>query len=132
MMLMHGGANTSTNGIAITRSRSSATKSAASTAKSAGEASEVAATTTFPPILVSEGLGKLGLCALEPPVSIAPMPMRFLWSFRLTNDPGSKWFREFVTDTFDERSEAGGSVSAAPSGSSRAPECISACTSSSP
>jgi hypothetical protein len=62
---------------------------------------------TFPPIMVSEGLENLGLCALEPPVPIEPVPMRFIWSFRLTTDPGSKWFRNIVIDAFDEHREAG-------------------------
>jgi DNA-binding transcriptional LysR family regulator len=62
---------------------------------------------TFPPILVSEGLSNMGLCALEPPVPIAPIPMRFIWSFRLTNDPGSKWFRDIVIDVFNEQRAAG-------------------------
>jgi len=28
--------------------------------------------------------------------------VRFLWSFRLANDPGSKWFRAIVIEVFAE------------------------------
>lgn len=62
---------------------------------------------TFPPIMVSQGLRELGLCALEPPVPIPTIPMHFIWSFRLTNDPGSKWFRNVVIDVFNEQRIAG-------------------------
>jgi DNA-binding transcriptional LysR family regulator len=61
---------------------------------------------TFPPILISEGLTTLGLCALEPPIPIPDMRMRFFWSFRLVNDPGSKWFRELVIDVFRRLGDA--------------------------
>lgn len=57
---------------------------------------------TFPPIGIREALKELGLRVLEPPVPIAPMPVRFLWSFRLANDPGSRWFRAIVLDVFAE------------------------------
>jgi DNA-binding transcriptional LysR family regulator len=62
---------------------------------------------TFPPILVSEGLDRLGLCALQPPVPIPALPMQFIWSLRLTNDPGSKWFRDIVINVFNEQRLAG-------------------------
>jgi DNA-binding transcriptional LysR family regulator len=62
---------------------------------------------TFPPILVSEGLKELGLCALEPPLPIPKMQMQFVWSRRLTNDPGSKWFRDIVIDVFSRQRRAG-------------------------
>ena len=57
---------------------------------------------TFPPLLMSEAVKQFGLCVLEPPVPIAPMPMRFLWSYRMTNDPGGRWFRRIVIDVFSE------------------------------
>src|SRR5204863_8033758 len=62
---------------------------------------------TFPPIGIREGLKELGLRVLEPPVPIAPMPVRFLWSFRLANDPGSKWFRSIVIDVVIEEQRQG-------------------------
>ena len=59
---------------------------------------------TFPPIVMNEQvLLHYNLCVLEPPVPIAPMPMRFLWSFRLSNDPGSKWFRNIIIEIFTEQ-----------------------------
>jgi DNA-binding transcriptional LysR family regulator len=57
---------------------------------------------TFPPIGIREALKDFGLRVLEPPFPIAPMPVRFLWSSRLANDPGSKWFRAIVMAVFSE------------------------------
>ncbi len=57
---------------------------------------------TFPPLMMAEAASQFGLAVLAPPVSIAPMVERFLWSFRLTNDPGSKWFRNLVVDVFSQ------------------------------
>ena len=55
---------------------------------------------TLPPITVVDVIDEFDLVALKPPVEIAPMPFRFLWSFRLSNDPGSRWFRNLVIETF--------------------------------
>lgn len=57
---------------------------------------------TLPPITMVDVLSEFDLLALKPPVEIAPMPVRFLWSFRLTNDQGSRWFRNLVIETFSE------------------------------
>jgi DNA-binding transcriptional LysR family regulator len=62
---------------------------------------------TFPPIIMCEGLKRLGLCALEPPVPIPVVPMHFIWSRRLSQDSGSKWFRDIVIDVFNEQRKAG-------------------------
>jgi DNA-binding transcriptional LysR family regulator len=59
---------------------------------------------TLPPLVMNEEvLLHYNLCVLEPPVPIAPMPMRFLWSFRLSNDPGSKWFRNIIIEIFTDQ-----------------------------
>ena len=57
---------------------------------------------TFPPIAMVDISEEYGLCALDPPYPIAPLPLRFIWSFRLTNDPGSRWFRTIVIETLSE------------------------------
>ena len=57
---------------------------------------------TMPPITMVDVLTEFDLLALKPPVEIAPMPVRFLWSFRLINDPGSRWFRNLAIETFSE------------------------------
>lgn len=45
-------------------------------------------------------MDRFGLCALEPPIPIKPTPFSFVWSFRLENDPGSRWLRGLVDDAF--------------------------------
>lgn len=57
---------------------------------------------TLPPVSVVDVLAEFDLLALKPPVEIAPMPLRFVWGLRLTNDPGSRWFRNLVIETFSE------------------------------
>lgn len=55
---------------------------------------------TMTPLVVDGELDALGLVALEPPVPIDPTAFSFVWSFRLANDPGSRWFRERVITAF--------------------------------
>jgi DNA-binding transcriptional LysR family regulator len=57
---------------------------------------------TLPPITVADVLDEFELVALKPPVTIAPMPFRFMWSFRLSNDPGNRWLRNLAIETFNE------------------------------
>lgn len=45
-------------------------------------------------------LEQFGLSAVDPPMPIAPVPLAYFWSFRLTNDPGSQWIRSVVMETF--------------------------------
>jgi DNA-binding transcriptional LysR family regulator len=53
------------------------------------------------PLLMSEQLLEhSNLCAVEPPLPIAPVPLSYFWSFRLTNDPGALWIRSVVMATF--------------------------------
>jgi DNA-binding transcriptional LysR family regulator len=60
---------------------------------------------TFPPLMMAEAAVRFDLAALKPPVHIPPLQERFLWSFRLTNDPGSRWFRNLVIDVFNQHHE---------------------------
>lgn len=55
---------------------------------------------TMTPLVVNGDLELFGLVALQPPVPIRPTSFRFVWSFRLANDPGSRWFRARVMDAF--------------------------------
>lgn len=55
---------------------------------------------TMTPLVVNGDLEQFGLVALEPPVPIRPTSFCFVWSFRLENDPGSRWFRERVIEAF--------------------------------
>ncbi len=55
---------------------------------------------TMTPLVIDDAMDRFGLCALEPPVPIKPTPFSFAWSFRLENDPGSRWLRGLVHDAF--------------------------------
>ena len=57
---------------------------------------------TMTPLVVEGAIERFGLCALEPPVSVPPRPLSFVWSFRLANDPGSRWIRTLVIESFEE------------------------------
>lgn len=57
---------------------------------------------TLPLLLPEELLERSKLRALDPPMPIAPVPLSYFWSFRLTNDPGARWFRSIVMETFAE------------------------------
>jgi DNA-binding transcriptional LysR family regulator len=55
---------------------------------------------TMTPLVMDGAKEHYGLCALEPPIRIPPTRFSFVWSFRLTNDPGSLWFRTIVIDAY--------------------------------
>jgi DNA-binding transcriptional LysR family regulator len=57
---------------------------------------------TLPLLLSEDLLEKSKLRALEPPMPIAPVPLSYFWSFRLSNDPGAKWIRSIVMEAFEE------------------------------
>jgi DNA-binding transcriptional LysR family regulator len=57
---------------------------------------------TMTPLVMADAIERLGLRALEPPVSIAPTAFSFVWSFRLENDPGSRWLRKLVMGAYAE------------------------------
>lgn len=56
---------------------------------------------TMTPLVMDGAMTRLGLRALEPPLPIEPTSFSFIWSFRLTNDPGSRWFRTLVMAAYD-------------------------------
>jgi DNA-binding transcriptional LysR family regulator len=57
---------------------------------------------TLPLLLPQTLLERSNLCAVEPPLPIAPVPLSYFWSFRQTNDPGGRWIRSIVMETFGE------------------------------
>ncbi len=70
-----------------------------------GVASMVADTdllATFPPVMLYWDMQTHGLVALKPPVAFAPFAVRLYWSARLANDPGSRWLRSIVLETYAE------------------------------
>ncbi len=61
---------------------------------------------TMTPLVMAGALQRLGLRALQPPIPIEPTPFSFLWSFRLENDPASRWLRKVVMDAYAELQES--------------------------
>lgn len=57
---------------------------------------------TLPLLLPEPLLERLNLCRVEPPLPISPVALSFFWSFRQTNDPGGRWVRSVVIETFGE------------------------------
>jgi DNA-binding transcriptional LysR family regulator len=55
---------------------------------------------TMTPLVIDDAMDRFGLCALEPPIAVKPTPFSFVWSFRLENDPGSRWLRALVQEAF--------------------------------
>jgi len=55
---------------------------------------------TLPAIVMHEALERFELRAVPPPFPVPPMPHRFVWSRRLTNDPALRWLRALVVDAF--------------------------------
>ncbi len=55
---------------------------------------------TMTPLVIDDAMERFGLRALEPPIPIKPTPFSFVWSFRLENDPGSRWLRGLVFEAF--------------------------------
>ena len=55
---------------------------------------------TMTPLVMDGAMERYGLCALEPPIAIKPVPFSFVWSFRLANDPGARWMRTLVMDAY--------------------------------
>lgn len=55
---------------------------------------------TMTPLVMDNAMESFGLCALEPPIPVKPTPFSFVWSFRLENDPGSRWLRGLVQEAF--------------------------------
>ena len=57
---------------------------------------------TMTPLVMDGAMERYGLVALEAPMPIAPSAFSFIWSFRLENDPGSRWFRTLVMRTYQD------------------------------
>ena len=55
---------------------------------------------TMTPLAMDGAMQRFGLRALEPPIPIRPTSFSFVWSFRLDNDPGSRWFRTLVMEAY--------------------------------
>lgn len=55
---------------------------------------------TLPLLLSDDLLERSNLCAVEPPLPIATVPLSYFWSFRLTNDPAARWIRSVLMATF--------------------------------
>lgn len=60
---------------------------------------------TMTPLVMDGAMERFGLRALEPPLRIKPTSFSFVWSFRLANDPGSRWFRTLVMRAYKELEE---------------------------
>ena len=56
--------------------------------------------TTLNKLAVHGDVDTFGLCAMPPLVQQPPLAVRFVWSFRLTNDPAQDWIRKLVVDTY--------------------------------
>lgn len=57
---------------------------------------------TLPLFVSHDILERSNVRAVEPPLPIAPVPLSYFWSFRLTNDPGSRWMRSVLMATFSD------------------------------
>ena len=57
---------------------------------------------TMTPLVMDGAMERFALRALEPPIAIQPTSFSFLWSFRLANDPASRWLRTLVVDAFTQ------------------------------
>lgn len=57
---------------------------------------------TMTPLVVDGAMERYGLVALQPPLAISGSKFSFIWSFRLENDPGSRWFRDQVMRLYGE------------------------------
>jgi DNA-binding transcriptional LysR family regulator len=55
---------------------------------------------TMTPLAMDGAMQRFGLRALESPIPIRSTSFSFIWSFRLANDPGSRWFRTLVMEAY--------------------------------
>jgi DNA-binding transcriptional LysR family regulator len=60
---------------------------------------------TMTPLVMDGVMEHYGLRALQTPIPVKPTSFSFVWSFRLANDPGSRWFRALVMDAYTELEE---------------------------
>ncbi len=69
--------------------------------------------TTLPAVLMASQMEMYGLAALTPPVAPERFRVRFVWSSRLTRDPGNLWLRRLVMETYSAvQAEANAAVAA--------------------
>lgn len=67
---------------------------------------------TFPAMLLAWDMEAFGLRAMQPPVDLDPVLVRFFWSSRLANDAGGVWIRSIVIETYRRlHAEAEGKLS---------------------
>ena len=57
---------------------------------------------TMTPLVMDGAMERYDLVALEAPMPITPSVFSFIWSFRLENDSGSRWFRDLVMRLYQE------------------------------
>jgi DNA-binding transcriptional LysR family regulator len=57
---------------------------------------------TMTPLVMDGAMERFGLRSLEPPIPIKMTSFAFIWSFRLANDPASRWFRKLVMDAYQD------------------------------
>lgn len=62
--------------------------------------------TTLNKLALHGDVEAFGLRAMPPLVAQAPLRVRFVWSFKLTNDPAQAWIRKLVVDTYLEQQRA--------------------------
>jgi hypothetical protein len=51
-------------------------------------------------LMVLDDIAQYGLRVLEPPVDLPDLTMRFVWNARLANEPGLRWLRGIVTQSY--------------------------------
>jgi DNA-binding transcriptional LysR family regulator len=56
---------------------------------------------TMPYVAMVEAVERYDLRVLAPPFPVAAMPHRFVWSHRLSGDPGGAWLRARVLPCFE-------------------------------
>ena len=69
--------------------------------------------TTLPAVLMANQMELHKLRALRPAVTPERFPVRFVWSSRMSRDPGNLWLRTLLMDTYETvKSEANAQVEA--------------------
>lgn len=62
---------------------------------------------TLNKLAVHADVETFGLRAMPPAMPQPPLPVRFIWSFRLSNDPAHEWMRQVAVNTYlDQQREA--------------------------
>jgi DNA-binding transcriptional LysR family regulator len=78
---------------------------------------------TLPAIVMHGTGGSLGIARVRPPVDIAPLPQRMVWSRKLDGDPALRWLRDALAEALAavlaEAHEAARNTSGQPRGAGR-------------